>query len=222
MPPKPKYQKEQIAEAAFKLVRENGIQSLTARELGKALGVSSSPIFTFYNDMEELKKDVYSRAIKLYVEYMALAENFFPAYKKRGLQWIKFASEEPELFKWLFMSAPPQEEFARAAESLQKSSEKDISIIMRDYNATEEQAKRLFNHMYIYSFGLCVMLVTGIHKFTEAELSQMLGEEFSAIVGMLTADKPLLAKNMIPEQITAENAESYKKLSPSFKKDGRI
>ena len=38
MPPKPKYTREQIASAAFELVRKNGVQALTARELGKAIG----------------------------------------------------------------------------------------------------------------------------------------------------------------------------------------
>ena len=54
MPPRPKYTKEEIVDAAFELTREKGIDSVVAREVGKRLNTSSSPIFTVWNSMEEL------------------------------------------------------------------------------------------------------------------------------------------------------------------------
>ena len=44
MPPKPKFTKDEIVTAAFELARAEGAQALTAREVGRRLGVSSSPI----------------------------------------------------------------------------------------------------------------------------------------------------------------------------------
>ena len=38
MPPKPKYTKEEIINAALDMVREKGADSLTARDLGAKLG----------------------------------------------------------------------------------------------------------------------------------------------------------------------------------------
>ena len=58
MPPKPKFTRDEIVSAALALVRERGESALTAREVGKALGVSSSPIFTTFRDMDELKAAV--------------------------------------------------------------------------------------------------------------------------------------------------------------------
>ena len=48
MPPKAKFSKEEIIKAAVNLVRTEGAQALTARALGTKLGVSSSPVFTFF------------------------------------------------------------------------------------------------------------------------------------------------------------------------------
>ena len=62
MPPRPKYTKEEIVDAAFELTREKGIDSVVAREVGKRLNTSSSPIFTVWNSMEELKEEVFNRA----------------------------------------------------------------------------------------------------------------------------------------------------------------
>ena len=51
MPPKPKYTKEEIVNAAFELTREKGIDMVAAREVGKRLNTSPSPIFTVWNSM---------------------------------------------------------------------------------------------------------------------------------------------------------------------------
>ena len=217
LPPKPKYTREQIASAAFELVRKNGVQALTARELGKAIGTSSSPIFTFFKDMDELKNAVFILAKQRFEEYMAVAEEFYPAYKKRGLQWIRFASEEPKLFQWMFMLSPTNTGIDDAIKQLQFSKQRDIAIIMRDYNASAEDAEKLFHHMWIYTYGLCVLMTTGTCSFTEDEQTVLLGEQFGAIIGMLTDKRPPLPI-VVPEMATSETAAELRKISPDLGK----
>ena len=85
MPPKPKFTREEIVAAALSLLREQGESALTAREIGKRLGTSSSPIFTTFKDMEELKAAVQLEAKAVFDRYMEVAKTFFPSYKKRGM-----------------------------------------------------------------------------------------------------------------------------------------
>lgn len=217
MPPKPKYTREQIASAAFDLVRKNGVQALTARELGKAIRTSSSPIFTLFRDMDELKNAVFILAKQRFEEYMAVAEDFYPAYKKRGLQWIRFASEEPNLFQWMFMLSPTNTGIDEAVKQLQFSKQRDIAIIMRDYNASAEDAEKLFHHMWIYTYGLCVLMTTGTCSFTEDEQTVLLGEQFGAIIGMLTDKRPPLPI-IVPEMATSDTAAELRKISPDLGK----
>lgn len=144
MPPKPKFTKDEIVTAAFELARAEGAQALTAREVGRRLGVSSSPIFTVFTDMAELHAAVEGRAEVCFKEYMAMAEDYAPAYKKRGMQWVRFAQDEPMLFRLLFMSARGDAlNFDRAQQIIPFGKETDIAIIMRDYHATREQAEHL-------------------------------------------------------------------------------
>ena len=51
MPPKPKFTREQVVDAALELVSKKGIEALTARELGAQLGSSACPIFTAFKNM---------------------------------------------------------------------------------------------------------------------------------------------------------------------------
>lgn len=198
MPPKPKFSKQEIIETAFELVREGGPDALTARELGKRLGTSSSPIFTVFDDMEQLRAAVMQRAWALFDEYMSVAEAYDPAYKMRGIQWINFAKHEPRLFETMFMQrAQSAEDFDRTMQAMPFGKEKDIAIIMRDYHATSEQAEHLFRQMWIYTYGLCAMLATGVCEFTDEEISTQLSEIFSGMIYIIksqAAAMPVPAK----------------------------
>lgn len=191
MPPKPKFTKEEIVRAALELVRERGADALTAREVGKQLGTSSSPIFTVFADMDELKAAVRAMAKARFDAYMAAAEEFFPAYKKRGMQWVKFAEEEPRLFQLLFMqNGEAGMDFDRAVAGTLFGKEDDIRIIMRDYHASREQAEHLFRQMWTYTYGLCALCAAGVCTFSEAEIATRLGEIFRGMIYVLTEGAP--------------------------------
>ena len=48
MPPKAKFTKAEIIEAALNIVRADGYEALTSRALGTYLGSSARPIFTVF------------------------------------------------------------------------------------------------------------------------------------------------------------------------------
>ena len=103
MPPKPKFTREEIVGTALDLVREKGIEALTARELGAKLGSSARPIFTVFRNMEELTNEVRKAAKREYDEYVSTAFEYTPSFKEFGIRMISFATEEPRLFRFLFM-----------------------------------------------------------------------------------------------------------------------
>ena len=63
MPAKPKFTKAEIIEAAYEIALKGDLSLVTAREVGKALGTSSSPIFTVFENMEQLKAEVWKKAM---------------------------------------------------------------------------------------------------------------------------------------------------------------
>lgn len=56
MPPKAKFTRSQIIQAALAIIRENGMAALSARTLGAKLGSSARPIFTVFQSMEEVQQ----------------------------------------------------------------------------------------------------------------------------------------------------------------------
>ena len=189
MPPKAKHTRDEIIAIAYELVREQGVEALTAREVAKRLDTSPSPIFALFRDMEELKAAVKERAEACFGSYMADAERYHPAYKRRGMQWVKFAQEEPLLFRMLFMQNMHGVDLDTALRKIPFDADTDIAIIMQDYRATRQQAEHLFRQMWIYTYGMCTLCAAKGCAFTEREIAQRLGEIFQGMIFVLRSDK---------------------------------
>ena len=104
MPPKVKYKKEDIISVAFEIAREKGPQALTAREVAMRLGISTQPIFTCFSTMEELKSAVYARALGFFQAYLGEGLKEEIPFLGVGKRYIRFAKNERELFKMLFLN----------------------------------------------------------------------------------------------------------------------
>lgn len=183
MPPKVKFTREQIEDSAFQLVREQGMKSLSARSLAEKLGVSTAPIFTAFNNIEELQGCVKKRAEERYLEYFKAGMEQPAPFKGTGLKYIEFAKDEPELFKLLFMDYDMKDTVPGYHPGNHESSETVLDGLCRRYGLERERAKNLFNHLSVYTHGLAVMFAQGKSMFTMDDVSRMLTEIFYALIG---------------------------------------
>ena len=151
MPPKPKFTKEAIIEAALELVSEKGMSALTSRDLGSRLGSSARPIFTVFNSMEEVQEEVKKAAIKRFESYAEKAIHYTPAFKQIGMQMILFAKEEPKLYQLGFMiENHNNHSFDDIYERLGDVAIQCVDVIQKDYGLSEADAKKLFEHVWIH------------------------------------------------------------------------
>ena len=183
MPPKPKFTKEEIVAAALELVSEKGIEALTARELGVRLGSSARPIFTVFNSMEEVQVEVRAAALKRFESYAEKAMHYTPVFKQVGMQMILFAIEEPKLYQLVYMSENAgATDFEGIVDRLGDVAQLCVDVIQRDYSLSEKDAKALFEHVWIYTFGIGALCATGMCRFSQEEIIQMLGQDFMAML----------------------------------------
>lgn len=183
MPPKAKFTKEQITKTALEIVKKEGFENLTARALGKKLGSSACPIFTVFENMEEVEKSVLQAAKAVYKKYVekGLAEPI--AFKGVGMQYILFAIQEPKLFQILFMreqaSVP---DIGNVLPLIEESYEKILLSITETYQLKKETAERIYQHLWIYTHGIASLYTTKMCGFTEKEISEMMTEIFKGLL----------------------------------------
>lgn len=179
MPPRQKYTREEIITKALEIVRENGIEGLTARSLGDALDTSSRPIFTAFENMDEVKQQVLRYARKLYDDYVEKGLKEANAFKGVGEFYIQFAINEPKLFQLLFMSE--QKQMKSLQEVLMMVDENHDAIrssISPKLGLTDAQTDRLYEHLWIYTHGIATLCATNVYIFTKEQISELLDEVF--------------------------------------------
>lgn len=177
MPPKAKFTKEQITNAALEIVREEGLGGLTARSLAKKLGSSSCPIFTAFENMEEVQQSVIEAAKACYKGYVEKGLAEVPAFKGVGTQYILFSIKEPKLFHILFMTEQEQiPDLSGVLPLIDDNYKKILSSIEESYGLHGAPAERLYRHLWIYTHGIATLCATGMCRFTDAEISQMITE----------------------------------------------
>ncbi len=177
MPPKPKYSKENIVDAAFELARKDGLEGVLARDVAQALGTSTSPIFTVFDTMDELKQAVRDKASEFYESFGARVDEKTPAFMRFCSQMIGFAREEPKLFAELFINSPAKGSVLPVRGS---SAAECRSLLMRDYGLSADDADFLFNQFWVYTFGICVLIASGGMTMSNSAINKLLTDEFKA------------------------------------------
>ena len=179
MPPKVKITKEQIITAAVRLVREKGYEALNARTLAAALSCSTQPIFSNYTSMEELRGDLLVAAAKVYEEIAESEANrhIYPPYKASGMAYIRFASEERELFRLLFMRP-------RTENEITKESELFVNVVREAEESTglSFRAETFHFEMWAFVHGIATMAVTHYLPLNEETVSVILTDAYQGLI----------------------------------------
>ena len=173
MAPKNKLTKEEMVEAALRVVRANGIDALTAKTMADALGTSTQPIFTAFGSMDGIKKEVYAAAIRVYDRYTEAGLQERIPFFGVGMQYIRFAREEPELYRLLFLTRAQDKSFS-AMRSMQHLQELVQPTLMDIYKITEQEADLYFRDLWFVVHSLSTLIVTGDCPYSDREIGQIL------------------------------------------------
>ncbi len=98
MPPKTKFPKSQILQAAFEVVREQGMASLSTRAVAKKLHCSTMPVYTCLKSKKNLEDTIAARALEILLEYETTPRTG-DTFIDMGLGYVLFARDEKHLFR---------------------------------------------------------------------------------------------------------------------------
>lgn len=98
MPPKKKFTKEQIVDAAFEIAKQEGIDSITIRKVATKLGSSIAPIYVNFNDADELVREVIHKTVELSNHILQENHTGNP-FHDMGVASLRFARDYSVLFR---------------------------------------------------------------------------------------------------------------------------
>lgn len=178
MPPKTKVSREMIAKGAFELVKRDGIDALSAKNLAKELSCSTQPLFWWYANMEEIKSVVLARANSMFEECLKSGDDGANPYKAIGINYIRFAKEQKQLFKALFMSDNNGRDVLSSIEQMPF-----ILDALNTQSVMDKECSRIvMREMWLFAHGIATMTATDTAQFEQEDVNRMLSDVFKGLL----------------------------------------
>lgn len=179
MPPKVKITKESIISVSLDIIRSGGADALNARAIAKKLNCSTQPIFSNYASMQEIREQVIKSANQLYEHYIeeGMKDPSYPPYKASGISYIRFAKEERELFKLLFMRDRTEEETEEKNDMMDTMTQ----LISSNTGLSHDEAYLFQLEMWIYVHGIATMIATSYLEWDWEMISRMLTDAYQGL-----------------------------------------
>jgi AcrR family transcriptional regulator len=184
MPPKAKVTKEMILNIVLDITREIGFEAVNARSIACKLQCSTRPIFTCYENMDELKKEFLAFAYEYYNQYVINYRNSVNVspYLILPLSYIEFAQEETNLFKLLFINDMDLK-MAEAKDFYKEiDNEKRARFFSETIGVELERAKIIFLDLFLYTHGIAVLTATKKLALDRNSVEKMLINILSAFI----------------------------------------
>lgn len=167
MPPKPKITKDMVIDAAFEVARKIGAENINARTVSKKLNCSTQPVMYHFATIEELKKAAYKKTDQYHTEFlMRITESQKDVMLGIGLNYIRFAIEESNLFRFLFQSG-----FAVEKSLLEMIDSEElipvISAMQEQMNMNIEQTKEIFITLALFVHGYASIIANNALEYDE-------------------------------------------------------
>lgn len=179
-----KVTKEMIIDCAIDITKKEGVNAVNARRIGKEIACSLQPVYYYFGTMDALRNEIIKKANTIYNRYIEESKNMEdPRFKSVGMQYIRFASEEKELFKLLFMrNAKYHSSFIVEVDD---NTAYIINEIMTAYGLSRADAQKIHFESWIATHGLASMIATEYMSFEKEEISDYLTDIFAGLISRL-------------------------------------
>lgn len=180
--PKVKITREMVVEAAFEVTRTMGIENVNARTVSEKLGCSTQPVMYNFAKIEEMKRAVYEKTDRFHSEYlMNIADSGESVMLGIGLNYIRFAIREPNLFRFLFQSG-----YVVGNSLLEMTDSEELKPILDMMSGAMEmdtkQTKKVFLTIAMFAHGYASVIANNSLEYDENTAAAQLERAYRGAV----------------------------------------
>ena len=182
MPPRAKITKDMVVNAAFEVARKTGAENINARIVANKLKCSTQPVMYHFETIEALKIAAYKKADAYHTAYlMNIPETQESVLLGIGLNYIRFAVEEPHLFRFLFQSG-----FASQHSLLEMIDSEELlpvlSVMQKAMDINIEQTKEVFVTLALFVHGYASIIANNSLEYDEILITTHLERVYTGAI----------------------------------------
>ncbi len=179
--PKARITKDMVIDAAFQVTRVEGAENVNARTVSQKLGCSTQPVMYHFSKIEDMKRAVYAKLDRFHAEYLMNVNPKEDVMLGIGLNYIRFAVEEPNLFRFLFQSGfVAENSLLEMIDS--KELEPVISAMQEAMGLDMEQTKKVFLTLAMFVHGYASIIANNSLEFDENVVSVHLEQVYRGAI----------------------------------------
>ena len=140
--------------------------------------------------MKEVQDEVRAAAMRRFEGFAEQGAPDLPLFKRVGMRMVLFGAREPKLYQLLFMQENQRAvRFDDVFGELGPTAEACVALLQKEYALTGDEAKTLFENVWIYTFGVGALCATRVCRFSEERLGQMLSTQFQAMMLLIKSGR---------------------------------
>ncbi len=181
MPPRTTITKEMVIDAAFEVTRTEGMEKVNARTVAQKLGCSTQPVMYHFAKIDDMKRAVYRKLDWFHTEYLMNIPPQEDVMLGIGLNYIRFAVEEPNLFRFLFQSGYAVEN--SVLQMIDSEELKPVLSAMQEAMGLDmEQTKEVFLTLALFVHGYASIIANNALKYEEAVIAAHLEHAYRGAI----------------------------------------
>lgn len=190
MPPKTRITEDKIISAAIEVARQSGFENINARAVSGQLHCSTQPVMYHFSTIDNLKKAAYSQANQMHTRYLMNTPPGQDPILGIGMNYIRFAVEEPQLFRFLFQSGYAEEN--SMLEMVDSEELVPVLAVMRESaGLSMQKTKDVFITVALFAHGYASIIANNHLEFDEKLIAEHLERTwYGAVLAAGREEKP--------------------------------
>jgi AcrR family transcriptional regulator len=170
-----------IIHAAVEVVRQNGFENINARTVAGQLHCSTQPVMYHFTTIDSLKRAAYVQADQMHSEYMMTIPPEQDPVLGIGLNYIRFAVEEPQLFRFLFQSGYAEEN--SLLEMIDSEELVPVLAAMQEgAGLSMEKTKQVFLTVALFAHGYASIIANNGLEYNEKLIAEHLESAWNGAI----------------------------------------
>ncbi|MEA2511919.1 MAG: hypothetical protein QOJ59_1406 [Thermomicrobiales bacterium] len=165
--------RQEILDAARRILREQGIKELSMRGLAAAVGVTAPTLYDYFANKEGVLDALFlegtDRLLRAFQDAVAANEPGLPQLRAIGIAYRTFAHEEPDLFQLIFGRV---DRVYRPAEDVKSHAAALFEILV----AAIQEAIDAGQVRSVDATAAAISAWAAVHGFVTLEINEFLGE----------------------------------------------
>ena len=173
MPPRTRITEGMVVSAAVEIVRQSGFESINARTVAGQLHCSTQPVMYHFATMESLKRAAFEKVDRLHSEYIMNCPSDRDPVLSIGLNYIRFAVDEPQWFRFLFQSGYAEE--SSLPDMINSEALLPLLSVMREETGLSmEKTREVFMTVALFAHGYASIIANNHLEFDEKLIAEHL------------------------------------------------